>query len=130
MQTEITLNRTAVANVTDRCDDPNSVTTFDKTSIVNIYSQPSRGVLENESRLLWVHLVALYLITFITLKVRCPVASSSARAAGCLSAVFVRCVLSLSNASAVGPLCNSWVFFTNASAVGNGVAPLRTLLAR
>lgn len=69
MQTEITLNSTAVANVTDRCDDPNSVTSFDKTSIVNIYSQPDTRALQNETSLLWAHLVALYLITFIVLKV-------------------------------------------------------------
>ena len=70
VQTEITLDQNAVANITDRCDDPNAVTSFDKTSIVNIYSQPSTRFLENESALLWAHLVALYLITFITLKVR------------------------------------------------------------
>ena len=54
------------------CDNPNTVTSFDKTAITNIYT-PRPGSADalpgSERAYLWAHLVALWLIVLLVMKV-------------------------------------------------------------
>lgn len=71
VQSELNLNETEARAATDRCDNPDTVTSFDKTAITNIFA-PGDGRPSSERPRLWVHLIVLWFIVLLVLKVRCP----------------------------------------------------------
>ena len=53
----------------NRCNNPDTVTSLDKTAITNIYTPDSIDD-GGERWRLWVHLVALWVLVLLTLRVR------------------------------------------------------------
>ena len=68
MQSELNLNPASASAPTARCDSPDAVTSLDKLAITNIFT-PADGEGSEQPRL-WAHLLALWLIALLVLKVQ------------------------------------------------------------